>query len=100
MTLALATGVAVSLGAQEKKAATSGKQTETVTFKVSLHCAGCQANLEKHLPFEKGVKDMKTDLAKKTVQITYDSGKTDEAKLQAAIEKLGFKVQRSNSPKK
>ena len=90
LSLAGIAGAVLMLHAAEKSPAQS-KQT-MVTFKVNIHCAACQATLEKHIPFEKGVIDMKTDLLKQTVQITYHAGKTNEAALKSAIEKLGYKV--------
>lgn len=68
------------------------KDKVTVTFKAELHCKSCKAKIEKNLPFEKGVKDLKVDMAKKTIKIVYRKDKTTEAKLIAAIEKCGVKV--------
>ena len=45
-----------------------------------------------NIAFEKGVKDLSVSLDKKTVTISYDPSKTDEAKLKAALEKLGYTV--------
>ena len=38
----------------------------------------------------KGVKNLKVSLEDKTVSVTYDPAKTDEATLKKEIEKLGF----------
>ncbi len=81
----LMTGFGASAQTADKKA-----KTETVTFDVSMDCHSCQAKLEKNIPWEKGVKDMKVDLEKKQVTIKYDPSKTDEATLKKAIEKLDF----------
>ncbi|MBO4339831.1 MAG: heavy-metal-associated domain-containing protein [Bacteroidales bacterium] len=81
---------------QDKKV----KKTETVTFKVSMHCKSCVAKITDNISFVKGVKDLKVSLDQKTVSITYSPAKTDEATLQKAIEKLGYcaeKVQEPNS---
>lgn len=85
MLLCAALLAGAGLQAQDKKS-----DTETVTFDVSLHCSGCKAKIEKNIPWEKGVKDLKVDLEKKQVTITYDPRKTDKTKLKAAIEKLDF----------
>lgn len=68
------------------------KADVTVTFKADLHCKSCKAKIEKNLPFEKGVKDLKVDMAAKTIKIVYVADKTTEAELIAAIEKCGVKV--------
>lgn len=74
--------------AQDKK----GNDKETVTFEVSMHCQSCQKRIEKNIPYEKGVTDLKVDLPNKTVSIEYKSDKTTVANLQKAIEKLGYTV--------
>lgn len=94
LSLAMVAGTVFASNAQEKQTAKAAKQ-EVVTFKVNLHCESCVATLEKHIPFEKGVKDMKADARKQTVRITYDPAKTNESALRAAIEKLGYKVQKT-----
>lgn len=63
---------------------------QTVVFDVSIHCEGCQKKIEKNIAFEKGVKDMKVNLDKKTVEITFEDTKTNEDKLIKAFNKLGY----------
>ena len=75
----------MSLSAQNKK-----KNEDKVSFDVSLSCQGCKAKLEKHIPWEKGVKDMDVNVGEKTVTIVYDVRKTTTDKLKKAIEKLDF----------
>lgn len=72
------------LSAQEKK-----DSKETVVFKVDIDCNSCKNKIEKNIPFEKGVKAMDIDMEKNTVTITYDSKKTDIAKLQEGFKKIG-----------
>lgn len=72
-----------SVEAQNKKSA-------EVTFLTSIDCPNCAKKLEAKLPFEKGVKDLKIDVAKKTVWFMYNPKKTTKEKLAAAIVKLGF----------
>ena len=72
------------------------KKTETVTFKVSMHCKNCVAKITDNISFLKGVEDLKVSLDQKTVTITYNPTKTDEATLQKAIEKLGYSAQPDN----
>ncbi|HRZ41605.1 MAG TPA: heavy-metal-associated domain-containing protein [Bacteroidales bacterium] len=65
---------------------------KTVKFSVNMHCASCQQKIMENLPFEKGVKEVKADLATKIVEVTYDAKKTDPEKIKAAIQKLGYEV--------
>ncbi|WP_245872016.1 heavy-metal-associated domain-containing protein [Dysgonomonas massiliensis] len=82
-----------TISAQDKK-----KKTDTVCFDVSLSCHGCQAKIEKNIPWEKGVKDLKVNLEDKTVCIEYDTKKTSPEKLKAAIEKLEFTCDIKDQP--
>ncbi|MDR0295069.1 MAG: cation transporter [Prevotellaceae bacterium] len=63
-----------------------------VTFSVSVDCDHCKKKIMNSIPHEKGVTDLKVDLAKKEVWIKFDSKKTDKTKLQKALEKLDFTV--------
>ncbi len=73
--------------AKKKKA-----EVKEVTFKVHLHCEKCVAKVMDNISRAKGVKDLHVCLEDQIVSIKYDSAKTNEATLQAAIEKLGYKV--------
>lgn len=76
--------------AQDKNEKKDNK--EQVVFDVSLHCENCKKKMEKNLPFEKGVNNLKVDLNNKTVMVQYNPQKTDKQKLQKAIEKLGYEA--------
>lgn len=67
-------------------------KTETTQYWVSLHCVTCQQKVMDNLAFEKGVKDIKIDLEKRTVDVTYNTKKTDAATILTAIERLGYEV--------
>lgn len=88
MALLMVTGTAFALSAQDKK--DNKAKTETAVYDVALHCANCQAKVEKHIPFEKGVKDVMVDLSGKVVTVKFDPRKTDRETLRKAIEKLGY----------
>jgi copper chaperone CopZ len=75
--------------AQDKKA-DKKKKTEEVTFTVNMTCDNCKAKIERHVSWEKGVKDLKVNLDKKQVTIKYDPAKTTEEKLKEAITSLEF----------
>lgn len=68
------------------------KGLKTVVFKADVHCGNCKAKLEKNIPYEKGVKDMKVDMDKQTVTITFREDKNSVENLQKAIEKLDVAV--------
>ena len=72
-------------GAQAQK-----KAVKTVTFNVGMHCQNCVKKVKENISFEKGVKALEVNLEKKTVTITYDPAKTNEAALKKAVEKLGY----------
>ena len=76
--------------AQDKKDKNADKKE--VTFDVSKTCDNCKKRIEKNIAFEKGVTDMQVDLPAKTVMVVYHANKTNQEKLQKAIEKLGYEV--------
>ncbi len=92
--------IGVGASAQEKKAEEKKAKTGTVTFDVGMNCHSCQLKIEKNIPWEKGVKDMKVDLEKKQVTIKYDPNKTDEKTLEKAIEKLDFTCEKAEVEQK
>lgn len=68
-------------------------ELKEVTFNVHLHCASCVKKVQENIAFEKGVKDLHVCLEDQIVYIKYDSAKTSEEKLKAAVEELGYKVE-------
>lgn len=66
------------------------KKTVAVTYEVNMHCKKCVEKLNDNIAFLKGVEDLKVSLDEKTVTVTYNPAKTDEATLVKAIEKLGY----------
>jgi mercuric ion binding protein len=76
------------LGVQSKK----NKSTQKILLNVPMHCETCQAKIEKNIAFEKGVKDMVIDAQLKTVEITFDTTKTNLKTLEAAFRKIGYEV--------
>ena len=75
------------VSAQDKK---GNDKIAEVVFSVSMDCHNCEQKVKKNIPFEKGVKDLNTNLEKQLVTVKYETNKTDKAKLQKSIEKLGF----------
>lgn len=73
-------------------AAAVAKDVKTVilTPTPQMHCNGCETKIKKNLRFERGVKDIQTDLEKQTVTIKYDAEKTTVEQLCKAFEKFGY----------
>lgn len=70
------------------------KDIETVVFTTQpqMHCSNCEAKIKKALRFEKGVKDIVTNVPQQTVTVKYDEDKTTVAKLIKALEKIDYNV--------
>jgi copper chaperone CopZ len=67
---------------------------KVVCFKSNMHCQDCANTLFEQLRFEKGVKDLKIDHVSNTVKVVYAEKKTDDGKLQKAVEKKGYKAEK------
>lgn len=63
-----------------------------VTTVPQMSCQNCEKRIKGNMRFEKGVKNVVTDLANQRVTVTYDAEKTDEKKLEEAFGKLNYKV--------
>lgn len=68
-------------------------EVHQAVYQTNLHCKNCAAKIVDNVSFEKGVKDLKTDVEKKTVTIVYDTKKTNTVKLRDAIKKLGYSAE-------
>lgn len=79
---------AVSFTANAK----SVSDTLVVTTTPQMHCANCENKIKEGLRFEKGIKDILTNVDKQTVTIVYNPAKTDKQKLEAAFPKFGYKA--------
>lgn len=65
-------------------------EVKEIKIKTNFHCPNGKALLEKELIKETGVKTVVADVETKIVTITIEAGKTDQDKLVAAIEKIGY----------
>lgn len=83
---------AADSSADQKKVKKSKADLKEVTWNVNLHCENCVEKVTENIAFEKGVKDLKVSLEEGTVYIKYDSSKTSEETLAAAMKKLGYEV--------
>lgn len=50
-----------------------------------MHCANCESKIKNNIRFEKGIKEIETNLADKTVTIKYDADKTTVEKIIADL---------------
>lgn len=68
------------------------KTIKTVVLKTTpeMHCTSCENRIKDGLKFEKGVKDIVTNLTDKTVTVTYDADKTNEDKIIVALAKIQY----------
>ena len=57
-----------------------------------LLCKIRNAKVEKNIPYEKGVKDLKVDMKTQTITVTFREDKNTTENLQKAIEKLNIEV--------
>jgi len=64
-----------------------------VVFSVDMDCHNCEQKVKKNIPYQRGVKDLTTNLDKQLVTIKYQTNRTDKDKLKKSIEKLGFKAE-------
>lgn len=72
-------------------AAVWAKDIRVVVFRVSqMHCEKCEKKVKDNMRFEKGLKDLSTEVKTKTVTITYDAEKTSVKKLQAGFKKFDY----------
>ena len=83
--LAVVLTTAMSVSAQKKG-------EKTVVFNANLHCESCKAKIEKNIPYEKGVKDLKVDMKTQTIKVTFREDKNSVEGLKKAIEKLDVQV--------
>lgn len=75
-----------SVNQKEKK---QKKGEATTIFRVEMDCQSCVNTIEKNIPWEKGVTDMKCDIQTQTVEVTYKTSKTNDSTLVAAFKKIG-----------
>lgn len=84
MILAAMAMLAMTAGAK------SGNDTLYVTTTPQMHCANCEAKIKGNLRFEKGVKDILTDIPAQKVTVVFNPKKTDRQRLIASFSKFGY----------
>jgi copper chaperone CopZ len=70
----------------------SAKDIKTVVLNTApeMHCSGCENKIKSNLKFEKGIKDIQTNLTDKTVTIQYDADKTNVESIIAGFKKINY----------
>lgn len=63
-----------------------------VVYCTDLDCENCAKKIRENISFEKGVRDLSVDVPAKTVEISFDSNKTDTVQLRKAINKIGYEA--------
>ena len=67
-------------------------KTAVFTTNPEMHCEGCKNKIKGNLRFEKGVKNIITDLKTKTVTIEYDADKTNVQNLINGFKKIKYEA--------
>ncbi len=72
----------------------AAKDIKTVVFKTQpeMHCNNCENKIKTNVRFEKGVKDIVTDLNAKTVTVKYDADKTTVDNIVKGFAKINYKA--------
>ena len=73
------------------------KDIRVVVFKVAqMHCEKCEKKVKDNMRFEKGLKDLSTEVKTKT----YDADKTNVKNLQAGFKKFNYEAEFVKETKK
>lgn len=74
----------------------SAKDIKTVVLTTSpqMHCESCEKKIKGNLKFEKGVKQIDTNVAEQKVTVEYDADKTSADNIIAAFPKFGYTATR------
>ena len=73
-------------------ASCTAKDIKTVVLNTSpeMHCENCENKIKSNIRFEKGIKEIVTNLEDKTVTIKYDADKTDVDAIIAGFAKINY----------
>ena len=67
-------------------------KTVVLTTTPAIHCENCCTTIKNNIRFEKGIKEISTNLEDKTITIKYDADKTTVENIVAAFEKINRKA--------
>ena len=82
-------GMALTAGAAVAKEATAELKVP------AMDCAACTVVIKKALTQTKGVKTVDLNVEKRTATVVYEDSQVTEPQIAKAIEKVGFKTERS-----
>lgn len=68
-------------------------QELVVTTTPPMSCQNCENKIKKNLRWEKGVKNIETNIPEQRVTIEYDAEKTTPQNLEEAFHKIGYQVE-------
>ena len=76
-------------------------KTVVLTTNPEMHCENCEKKIKGSLRFEKGIKNIITNLNSKTVTIEYDADKTTIDNIIKGFKKIKYEAKEvKNTPKK
>ena len=78
-------GFGVSDAMAQKK---SDAALKTTVFMTDVDCETCAKKIDNSLPYQKGVKEVKVDVATRKVTVTYDATKSSDEALIKAFKKI------------
>lgn len=68
-------------------------QELVVTTNPPMSCQNCENKIKKNIRWEKGVKNIETNIPEQRVTIEYDAEKTNPEKIENAFHKIGYQVE-------
>ena len=83
-------------------AVTFAKDIKTVVFTTQpqMHCESCENKIKGNLRFEKGIKNIETNVDEQAITIQYDADKTNEEAIMKAFGKIGYRATKKEAAKK
>ncbi len=73
-------------------------KTLHLTTNPPMVCNNCENKIKKTLRFEKGIKEIQTDLENQVVTVVYDAEKIDEEKIVKAFDKMKYQATLLDTP--
>ena len=67
-------------------------KTVVLTTQPEMHCANCEKKIKDNIRFEKGIKNIETNLGTKTVTIEYDADKTNVQNIIEGFKKIKYEA--------
>ena len=86
--------IILSLAAVAISFSAYAKDLQEVVFTTNppMSCNNCENKIKNNIRFEKGVKNIQTNLKDQRVTIEYDADKTNPENIEKAFSKIGYQV--------